>query len=310
MQNSKKITSLALLAFLIAACLAPYAVQNVSCTSAILAQNAFTEASGYVIGGFSSNAGGYNQSGQSFQVTSNGYITSLSIGIETFNSPVGTLICSITPMSGGYPDSNNIIETSIGGLSIFGLTNYDYIPVTFEFGGQHLYSTGTTYAFIVYSLDYTTLDNTNFLGIVGSTAAYGSGAPYRCSTTTGWTNNYYNNDAMFLLYGSDTPTPTASPTPAPATPTPAPDNLSIIITSLVTTNNVLLIIAFALIIIGAILGAKFAGGWGFLAGLTVGVGLDFMFGLISLWFVVLIGIVDAIALVRGINAARQDNGAA
>lgn len=110
-----------------------------------------------------------------------------------------------------------------------------------------------------------------------------------------------------LVLTDDSPTPGPGPT---ASPSPAPDNISIIITTLVTTNNILLIIAFAIIIVGAILGAKFAGGWGFLAGLTVGVGLDFMFGLIAIWFVVLIGIVDAIALVRGINAARQDNGAA
>lgn len=108
--------------------------------------------------------------------------------------------------------------------------------------------------------------------------------------------NEFGINGGTIVYPSATPTPTAGPTASPT-----PDVISTILTTTITTNNIMLAIAVGFIMGCALLGAKFAGAWGFLAGLTVGTGLDYFFGLAPLWFVVLIGIVDAVALIRGMS---------
>lgn len=90
------------------------------------------------------------------------------------------------------------------------------------------------------------------------------------------------------------PTPTPSPTPSPAPPTPtlAPwpptsdawDNLGALLIS----------VFIPLIIIGvcALLCAIYAGSWGFIAGLNLGVVLCLGAGLVEVWAVVIVVIID------------------
>jgi hypothetical protein len=119
---------------------------------------------------------------------------------------------------------------------------------------------------------------------------------------TGGVGFYYYNGSTIVFYTL----PTGYGWFSNGTWVPAGnDYITPILDTGITTNNILLGIAVGLILICCVLGAKFAGGWGFLAGLTLGVGLVYTFGLIELWLVVLIGIVDAVALIRGMTGSGK-----
>jgi hypothetical protein len=83
------------------------------------------------------------------------------------------------------------------------------------------------------------------------------------------------------------------------------DQILIIVFGDVQASGIGIGIPLALCAIFAILGAKFAGSWGFLAGLTVAVVLCFAYLSLGLWAVVLVGIVDAIALIRGMPSSGK-----
>jgi hypothetical protein len=169
------------------------------------------------------------------------------------------------------------------------------------------------------------------IGVLGLNATINAAALVRfaCAATGYYGGNLFYSRASvwygasacprFQIYGSGindvqptAPTPTPSPIPSGygqyinGTWIPAEnDYITPILETSITTNNIMLAIAVLIILVASILGAKFAGGWGFVAGLTVGVTLDYVFGLVPLWLVVIIGIVDAAALVRGVGGKKD-----
>ena len=122
---------------------------------------------------------------------------------------------------------------------------------------------------------------------------------------TAWMNSTARTIILTIDDGDIAPTPTPTPTITP-TPIPAPLSEWLDGTGQIAELLIPLIIPLAVIVLLGLLCYKFAGPWGFFAGLNLGIILCYSFGLIYLWAVVLIAIIDVSILVIGLRGESKE----
>lgn len=268
-----------------------------SADSVYLASNSVNYANGY---GQVLDTGTTNAS-QTFTCLNDGRLWTSTITLKAIDDSDGANHPSAYFRAGIYavdgtnkPNSSAPIEIS-DDVQLLTSTAEGYYSLIFQFDEVNELEQGTMYAYVI-SATYVYYHSTDYFFIASSDGGI-TGQEWYLSGGV-WTSYAFNNyDATtFFVFGDDDPlaTPTPTPTPSP-TPEAMPNWISDIIDAIIPIFTPLLVI----FICGA-LGWRFAGAWGFFAGINLAIILVYVIAptYMPLWAIVAVVIVD-IALLFG-----------
>lgn len=237
---------------------------------------------------------------QSFEATNTGYVTYVTLDLKTVGSPIGNLsmkICNTWNNSGRMVvNETSVIETSTTVYPIEDISN-THALYSFTFSGTNELSVGSHYAIVIYITDNTYMSSTNYV-VWAETITDNYDGYSTVYYTAGWTDGDNTYDNYFSVFGeTELPDPSATPTPAPSTTPSVPTELTDIWATV--GSLIQLIVPLMVVVLPAFFGYKFAGAWGFLAGINIGAILAYVIlgaATFPLWGIVVILILDALLL--------------
>lgn len=250
---------------------------------------------------YPSESGKISSVGQSLATNINGYLTGMQFNLGKHASDdSGTFqvyVWDVTGLGGlgvaDLPNSGGTLVAVSDELDVSGLalptTNGVFSYTMFQFNQTYFMNASKLYTIEVRCVGNVNLDGTNHyirFAKVG-TSAY-SGRHYAHSDGAYTTMN--NDDMAIIIYGNDNlaATPTPTPTPSP-TPEAMPNWISDIIDAIIPIFTPLLVI----FICGA-LGWRFAGAWGFFAGINLAIVLMYVVAsqYMPLWAIIAVVVID------------------
>lgn len=244
--------------------------------------------------------------GQSFIVQNTGYLESISVKLHKEGSPTGTLIMELynATQDGSAWIPDTLKSTSETTFEAADLTHAGG-GFTFAFDTHPLLSATENYAFYIRYNSTNYADGSNYVrpSVTTSNTYEGSydytAIRYKSSAWYDTTADFY-----FTVIGVDSePTPTPTPDPeATATPAPVPTatanpQFTEIWDTLASLIN--LLVPLLCVVLPAFFGYKFAGAWGFMAGVNIGAILAYTIlgsAVFPLWGIVALLIIDALLL--------------
>lgn len=260
-----------------------YLVIQVQASPVTIAYNHETAATGsHIHTAHPSSTTNPSMQGESFNVTTSGYITGLAARMSKANNPTGYLTAEIWNNDSGTYGTNMVptgapiaTSTSID-IATIGAVTATY---TFSFSGSgtEYLEIGHTYVFTIKAETDSVLNGTEFIGIENTVAWEGNSVTYHDSA-------YYieTGDLWFTITGN---TEAPGATPAATSSGIIIDNtLYEAIIDFLTPVFIMLVPSFLLWYLGG------KGKWPLLIGLAIGTGLGFVFGLVPIWLVFLVAV--------------------
>lgn len=273
---------------------------TVSATGVTIYTNDTTPISSHILTvAHPSTSVGNSAGGIAFTATNTGYVSSINVYLHRYSTIDSTLQCVIENITGsiddetGEPAYNDILAVSTDTIDSDDLTT-SAAQYTFHFAQTLQLVAGENYTVSVWMVSYRSGDGNVRVGADFYDSATNNGFYYHNSlyTTT-------SVAAIVSIYGdtspaaSPTPTPTADPS-ATAAPPVELTNIWATVGSLIQ-----LIVPLMVVVLPAFFGYKFAGAWGFLAGINIGAILAYVIlgaTVFPLWGIVVILILDALLL--------------
>lgn len=221
--------------------------------------------------------------GQSITPTTSLFLSSAKFSIQRIGSPTGSLTARLLNES-----DKTILEnstTSIGTDEI-GILAHDWYE--FSFSETYNLTTTSTYLVMLYlETGYSGFSSSNYIDVAFDTssgAPNGPGQGYRYTTIPSWqTDSLF--DCAHYIYGSDGP----AATPAPTTyPTIDPNADADAIMNSLIDYAIPVVVTLLPVLFIWLLGGR--GKWPMLIGVTIGVGVGYVFGLVPVWLVFLVSI--------------------
>lgn len=271
-----------------------------SATSTVIYSNDDTPVSSFILTvSHPSTSVGNSAGGIAFTATNTGYVTSINVWLHRYSIIDSTLQCVIENMTGdidsetGEPAYNDILAVSTDTIDSDDITT-SAAQYTFHFEQDLQLEAGKNYTVAVWMVSYVSGEGNVRVGAIFTDSPTNNGFYYH--------NSQYSTDsvaAAVTIYGntdpaaSPTPTPTADPA-ATATPNPAFTSTWNTLASLIN-----LLVPLLCVVLPAFFGYKFAGAWGFLAGINIGAILAYVIlgpTIFPLWGIVVILILDALLL--------------
>lgn len=220
--------------------------------------------------------------------SANWVVSSITVYLAKSGSPTGTLYCHITGSTVDTPNAT-VISEALNSQSIAALipdthgktTPDDCTAVNFYFPNPTLYL-GNYYAVEIFANTTTGLaDNVDEVLLAGNTA----GGTHIVLTGGNWANDVHR--IGYIVTG----TATGSGTGEAAADEFWNTGLGAQIFAFIPTLTSLIIVLMA-----AFLGWKFAGPWGFFAGINLGYIVSVVFGILPLWGMIALLVVDGLLL--------------
>lgn len=231
--------------------------------------------------------------GQVFASPTHPYLDSVVFYARRYGAPTGYLTAYLYSVSGAYGSTTTCVGSPVATSTTFIdvstlTTGSGHNVLTFQFNGTY-HMTAEYYAIILLPYNGTNWNNDNKILVsldLSSPSHAGNVAYYH----TGLWKADDTIDLSFVVYGS---------TDASSTPTPPPagtnefwnNGVGAQIFGFLPTLTSLIVVLMA-----AFLGYKFAGPWGFMAGLNLGYVVSIFFNLLPLWGMIALLVVDGLLL--------------
>lgn len=245
---------------------------------------------------------------ETFKPTTSGWVYQVQVYLSRFGNPNGFLVCYITGANGTFTEDNStttnedILATSnyvnITSLSLNPDYNFKLVVFSFTLPNSAYLFTTETYALVIAGYNGTALNSDNAVW-VGMNSAHGYNGDWSTQAQSAYSMSE-NYDMSFSVVGT-TETFEVSPTPTPTGGGQAQRTtqlwtliINVMFGDGTDANPFGLFIPLGMAILFCILGAKFAGIIGFIAGLNIAIVLSFLFGLLPLFTIIILLIVDAI----------------
>lgn len=227
--------------------------------------------------------------GQAFTATATGYVTSVTVYMENFGAVGGNMYMDLVTIAAGVPTGT--LQTS-SQKAITTLSSSGYTAITFTFGGTIQLTSGQTYGFYITGLGVDYTGNTYFAIGQSDVSVYGGGAMFYQQNNAWATLDA--KDCNFTVTGETvgpTPTPTPTATPPADGDTFWNTGIGAQIFAFIPTLTSLIVVLLA-----AFLGWKFAGPWGFFAGINLGYIISVALNILPLWGMIALLVIDGLLL--------------
>lgn len=256
----------------------------------------------------------------SFDPSITGYLDAVILNFAKTGSPTTTLSMQLEQCA-----SNNIANLGDGTVlaqatntinTTLATTAPTFSQFTFQFNESYQIDATKNYVFEIYTTGGS-MDGSNYISLGGkfSGSSYaGYSSRYGAPTMDVW-ESPAAPDMCFYVITSETPAPTATPTPTP-TATPNPSSYQYwngthwvpytpstpepnIFENDIATPYITMLVPIILLACASLIGWKFAGAWGFFAGLNIGAILAYMIlgsSVFPLWGIVALLVIDGLLL--------------
>lgn len=225
---------------------------------------------------------------QTFNATNTGQVLTVTLNMARDDNFDATITAILMSTSAGAP--NLVLETSSTTYNTLSDLAGVFTNYIFTFSGTTLLNKGTFYAV---GINVTAVTHTGLwhgVSAGGVLTNSDTGAPYYCIDNANYQAVGGTVDFSYIVVGEATVF-SATPTPPPSGTDFWETGIGAQIFGFIPTLTSLIVVLFA-----AFLGWKFAGPWGFFAGINVGYVVSVMFNLLPLWGFIALLVVDGLLL--------------
>lgn len=237
--------------------------------------------------------------GECFTANATAYLNTVQVYVDkNSGTPTGCIVAKLYSIGGGvvgstaYPSSTVLATSSLVDSSTLPGTLVLY---TFTFDGSYQMTSSTDYAIVIQAYNET-INSINNVGVGRHTSEGTAAMNLVTYANTAWSAST-SNELYFIING-DTVSSGATPTPTPPATTGTTDDFWNGSIGTTLTGAIGLILPLLFMFIPAFFFYKFAGAWGFFAGINIGVILSYLFipAMQQVWIIVVLVIVDGLLL--------------